>query len=472
MEKQIKTKKITKYCLPAIIIILILFAAFTLVKNTSAATTNYIGPAPTKRCCFNSCTPDGTCAQRCGDIPVSATCPSSRCTSNSQCTIATATKYCSFNSCTPDGTCIKRSGYIPVSEICPSNRCTSNSQCTSATKRCCFNSCTPYGTCAQRCGDIPVSVACPPSRCTSNSQCTPQFTCMYCCSSSKTCESYESERPCGPECASSLECKETSGNYTYFKCSGNKCVKAFSNYSVPYECRRDENCVGDYHNACQATPYRYLTVDSQGNTIIEIGITYNCRQLYYPGTNECNSNFDCCPGGNCGSPNIVIIPPGEDIPPIDDIPPIIPPNGDNGDNGDNVDPPSLPAPKCQIFEFSINGKTNEDRDPLFVLVNASLKGYISVNDSCKECTVTSDDTWGKPSEDYTITSIADTYINRTFSIPESGIYSFSLSCIGNPADPDDFDEDTTSLKAVEALNLPWWREIIPVLQGFLRGAWE
>jgi len=136
-----------------------------------------------------------------------------------------------------------------------------------------------------------------------------------------------------------------------------------------------------------------------------------------------------------------------------------------------VPPASSLAPKCQIFEFSINGKTNEDRDPLFVWVNASLKGYISVNDSCTECTVTSDDVWGNPPKDYTITSIS-TYITESFKIPLSGTYFFELYCIGDPADPDDFDEDATSLKAVEALNLPWWQEIIPVLQGFLGGAWR
>jgi hypothetical protein len=138
-----------------------------------------------------------------------------------------------------------------------------------------------------------------------------------------------------------------------------------------------------------------------------------------------------------------------------------------------VSPPpvSPPAPKCQIFEFSINGKTNEDRDPLYVWVNASLKGYISVNDSCTECTVTSDDTWGNPPQDYTITSLT-TYITEIFKIPTSGTYSFTVECIGNPANPDDFDEDTVSLKTVEALNLPWWREIIPVLPGFLRGIWR
>ena len=141
---------------------------------------------------------------------------------------------------------------------------------------------------------------------------------------------------------------------------------------------------------------------------------------------------------------------------------------------DTTSPPPTsrpPAPKCQIFEFSINGKTNEDRDPLYVWVNALLKGYVSVNDSCTKCTVTSDDTWGNPSKDYTITSIS-TDINESFKIPESGTYFFTVKCIGDPADPDDFDEDKVSLKTVRAINLPWWREIIPVLPGFLRGIWR
>ncbi len=133
--------------------------------------------------------------------------------------------------------------------------------------------------------------------------------------------------------------------------------------------------------------------------------------------------------------------------------------------------PSPPAPTCQISEFSINNKTNEDTNPLRVWVNASLKGYVSVNDSCTKCTVTSNDTWGNPPQTYDIIFI-DTRFTESFEIPTSGTYFFKLLCIGDPDNPDDFDEDTASLQTVEALNLPWWQEIIPVLRGFLGGVWE
>jgi len=128
-----------------------------------------------------------------------------------------------------------------------------------------------------------------------------------------------------------------------------------------------------------------------------------------------------------------------------------------------------PAPKCQIIEFSLNGKTNEDRDPLLVWVGSVIKGLVSTNTSCKTCTVESDDTWGNPSQEYTMALVNGYKAEEKFKIPTSGTYSFDLKCIGNPADPDDSDEDTTSLKAVQAINLPWWREIIPVLPGFLGG---
>jgi len=137
-------------------------------------------------------------------------------------------------------------------------------------------------------------------------------------------------------------------------------------------------------------------------------------------------------------------------------------------------PPVSPPPvsECKIYEFSINGNTNEERDPLLVFVNASLKGLISTNTDCTKCTVESDDTWGNPSKEYAM-NIANGYkAKETFSIPEAGTYSFTVKCIGDPADPMDFDEDTVSLKTVQAINLPWWREIIPVLPGFLRGIWR
>ena len=56
---------------------------------------------------------------------------------------------------------------------------------------------------------------------------------------------------------------------------------------------------------------------------------------------------------------------------------------------------------------------------------------------------------------------------ETFKIETAGTYAYTLKCIGT--DPEDIATDALSLQTVQAVNLPWWREIIPYLGGFLRG---
>jgi len=102
-------------------------------------------------------------------------------------------------------------------------------------------------------------------------------------------------------------------------------------------------------------------------------------------------------------------------------------------------PPVSPPPTCEIYEFSINDKTNEERDPLLVWVNASLRGLISTNTDCTKCTVESTDTWGNDPgpKEYAINFANNYKAKESFSIPEA----------------------------------PWWREIIPVLPGSLFSSW-
>ena len=54
-----------------------------------------------------------------------------------------------------------------------------------------------------------------------------------------------------------------------------------------------------------------------------------------------------------------------------------------------------------------------------------------------------------------------------FTLEQSGDYTYTLTCYKQGGR--DQKQVTVSL---EALNLPWWREIIPVLQGFLGGVWR
>ena len=133
---------------------------------------------------------------------------------------------------------------------------------------------------------------------------------------------------------------------------------------------------------------------------------------------------------------------------------------------------------CSIIEFSINGKTNKDQNPLKVWVNTPLKGYFSVNNVCTQCVVKSNDTWGKPQEYYDIT-LGNTNFTKDFKISSAGNYSFELKCSSSRKDENLLDCDPTadedcvvdslSLQQVQAINLPFWHEIIPVLPGFLRG---
>jgi len=167
-----------------------------------------------------------------------------------------------------------------------------------------------------------------------------------------------------------------------------------------------------------------------------------CVSIDSCGVNECWGDQECITNGD--SP--VYIPPVW-------TPPVNP-------------PPPPPAPTCQIIEFSLNGKTNEESDPLRVWVGSVIKGLVSTNAFCETCTVESTDTWGNDPDPkvYTMTLNNGYNADEEFKIDTSGTYSFTLTCQGS--DPDDIDEDTTSLQVVEAINLPWWQEIIPVLPGF------
>ena len=271
-------------------------------SNSQCATTQTTtSTSATKRCCFNRCsTVDAKCVNVCAYIPVSDTCPSNRCTSDSQCT-SSSTKYCCTYACRSDGICAQRCGYIDASQTCPSSSCRRDSDC-SGTKQCCAMRCAPNGTCVETCGTFSASSSCPTDSCRRDADCqTQEYTCMYCCAASKTCEPYTSYSPCGPECERNYECEQSAvENYTYLKCSGQKCVETESNYAVPSLCRSDMDCAGSYHKECTKVPYRYVSYDAYGNRIIETGITYSCNQLYYPGTNECTTDISCCPGGNCG----------------------------------------------------------------------------------------------------------------------------------------------------------------------------
>jgi len=144
--------------------------------------------------------------------------------------------------------------------------------------------------------------------------------------------------------------------------------------------------------------------------------------------------------------------------------PVSPPsNGTNGNGGTppsngGYTPPVSPPPvlpetqPCMINYFEL---------PERAWVGYPITGRWSASDWCDDCDVSCtpypECVWKKD-------SIGTGFDEDKFTIEQSGTYYYTLTCYG----PGGIDERTEPA-TVKALNLPWWREIIPVLQGFLGG---
>jgi len=112
-------------------------------------------------------------------------------------------------------------------------------------------------------------------------------------------------------------------------------------------------------------------------------------------------------------------------------------------------------PPCMInyFEF-----------PKRAWVGYSITGKWSASDWCVDCDVTCTP---YPECVWKQDNIGTGFDEHEFTLEQSGDYIYTLTCYKQGGR--DQKQVTVSL---EALNLPWWREIIPVLPGFLRGIWK
>ena len=120
-------------------------------------------------------------------------------------------------------------------------------------------------------------------------------------------------------------------------------------------------------------------------------------------------------------------------------------------------PPVLP---CMISDFTINGKTNGDQNPIKVWLNQLLTGKWSTNFYCIDCNIDC-----VPDGCNWLENHIGTYGSEEFKITQKSTYTYTLTCWG-----ENKEEDTDRLDlTVEAFPLPYWREIIPLLPGFLRG---
>jgi len=114
-----------------------------------------------------------------------------------------------------------------------------------------------------------------------------------------------------------------------------------------------------------------------------------------------------------------------------------------------------------ITSFTIN---NKDESPIRVWVNQLLTGKWNTN-YCIGCSVDCSPSGCNWSRNNIDRDNIDSSGTDQFKIYQKGDYNYTLTCWGKNK-----DEDTATLSlTVKALSFPYWREIIPVLPGFLRG---
>jgi len=114
---------------------------------------------------------------------------------------------------------------------------------------------------------------------------------------------------------------------------------------------------------------------------------------------------------------------------------------------------------CTIDIFTINDK---DTSPIRVWVTQLNQGHWSASDYCDNCNISCspypDCLWQKDN----IGTGGPGAIYQ-FKLKEYGSYTYTLTCFNS------FGDRPSETLQVNAVNLPWWREIVPVLPGSLWG---
>ena len=156
------------------------------------------------------------------------------------------------------------------------------------------------------------------------------------------------------------------------------------------------------------------------------------------------------------------------IPPPPPPPPPEPEKDENG-NGDYY------APTCSINKFEL---------PNRVWTGTDIKAEWLTSAGCNQAEITCCKTEGEECDEKDKcenenlsgeVSVKFEESFKTFQIAEPGIYYYQLKACGDGENNCDTRGDDLGADRIEvqAINLPWWQEIIPVLpdklQGFLRG---
>ncbi len=206
----------------------------------------------------------------------------------------------------------------------------------------------------------------------------------------------------------------------------------------------DGNGTTDTTKEKERKKYKYK-VCATGAGCAEAGTCVNTSTYNKNKADECQTDADC----NGGTP-----------------PPVSPPSngGTPSSNGGYTPPvwtpPAGPPPTLPDIEPCM---INYLELPERAWVGYPITGKWSASDWCDDCDI---DCTPYPECVWKQDSIGIGFDEYKFTIEQSGTFNYTLTCYGEGG----IDERTKSA-TVKALNLPWWREIIPVLRGFLRGVW-
>ncbi|MDD3491660.1 MAG: hypothetical protein PHG13_01740 [Candidatus Pacebacteria bacterium] len=335
-------------------------------------------------------------------------------------------------------------------------------------------------------------------------ECSKWVMCKYCDEQGKCTSVRECERCDRTTCINDSTCKSVMKQQTYNLCLNGICTQVSTNYADPSGFFLTDEC-SNVGGKCDIGCPRYLAcsstyrtfVDNQGQT--QILTVYTCARSDFATHNECAKPSDCGPqsssteqsstiscqvcnnkqqcvrqsfkASSCTkvkSQGYTLCTNNQDcrdasLPPTE--------NGDseNGTNGNG----GYYIPTCSINKFEL---------PNHVWTGVNYEAKWSTNSDCKwgeiTCKLGDEDCGDNEtlSGEVTVGSIDH---EKSFHITTPGVYTYQLKACYDKNNENTCVtwEDTLGTELdyieVQAVNLPWWQEIIPVLpdklQGFLRG---
>ena len=324
--------------------------------------------------------------------------------------------------------------------------------------------------------------------CTNNAQCSGETTpppttynWKECVSGKCTSKSSQSPPAQGTiTCSTDVECQTGTiscpGDSNCYKCNTSyQCVKSStgkykSKTSCLNNCKEPTTTPTSPPSTSPPPPPQYSCKQCRGTTC-------SVRYSSTPCSNTCTTDADCRvptpPSNGVTPPSNGWTPPSNGVTPPSNgwTPPVSPPpppkyscNKSTWTCYQNPSGPYSSLSSCQSACVEPPCMINYFEFPKRAWVGYSITGRWSASDWCVDCDVTCTP---YPECAWKQDNIGTGFDEHKFTLEQSGNYIYTLTCYKQGGR--DQKQVTVSL---EALNLPWWREIIPVLPGFLRGIWK